>query len=138
MVTAGSDTSVGSTFLAHEPDPQQRVVGILKRATRYVPAVATAQPIRVRACARPASYDGRPLMGAAPGTDGLFVCAGHGPWGISTGPASALLVVDEMLGRGGVPDALRAWRWTPARADEAHDYPQQRGRTDQPDNQEDR
>ena len=48
---------------------------------------------------RPLSADGRPLIGAVPGVEGLFVCAGHGPWGISTGPASARLVVDPMLGR---------------------------------------
>jgi glycine/D-amino acid oxidase-like deaminating enzyme len=42
-----------------------------------------------------------------PGRDGLFICAGHGPWGISTGPASARLVVDEMLGRApGIPEGL--------------------------------
>ena len=121
LVTAGSDTSVGSTFLAQQPDPKERVAGILEGARRYVPALGTAQPMRVRACARPAAFDGRPLIGAVPGTKGLFVCAGHGPWGISTGPASALLVVDELLGRGGVPDALRAARWTPPRAGEAHD-----------------
>ena len=121
MVTAGSDTSVGSTFLTQQPDPQQRVGGILERAKRYVPALDAAQLMRVRACARPAAYDGRPLIGAVPEVDGLFVCAGHGPWGISTGPASAFLVVDEMLGVGSVPDVLRARRWTPTRADEAHD-----------------
>ena len=86
-----------------------------------MPALADAQPLGVRACARPAAYDGRPLIGAVPGVDGLFVCAGHGPWGISTGPASALLVVDAMLGRGSVPDALRAGRWASANGDEADD-----------------
>ena len=43
--------------------------------------------------------DGRPLIGAVPGRSGLYVCAGHGPWGISTGPGSARLVADAILGR---------------------------------------
>ncbi|MFL5650470.1 MAG: NAD(P)/FAD-dependent oxidoreductase [Chloroflexota bacterium] len=91
--------SVGSTFLAERPDPATWTERILTRASRFVPSVADA-PIRgTRACARPQSLDGRPLIGAVPGTRGLFVCAGHGAWGISTGPASARLIVDEILGR---------------------------------------
>ena len=99
LVTAGGDTSVGSTFLPAQPDPARRVQGILDRARRYVPALGDAKPVGVRACARPASLDGRPFIGAITGIGGLFVCAGHGAWGISTGPASARMVVDEMLGR---------------------------------------
>jgi glycine/D-amino acid oxidase-like deaminating enzyme len=92
--------SVGSTFLPEQPDPAAWVEPILRRAATFVPAVADA-PIRgTRSCARPQSVDGRPLVGAVPGRRRLFICAGHGPWGISTGPASARLVVDEMLGRG--------------------------------------
>jgi D-amino-acid dehydrogenase len=30
----------------------------------------------------------------------VFVAAGHGPWGISLGPASARMVADLVLGRG--------------------------------------
>jgi glycine/D-amino acid oxidase-like deaminating enzyme len=54
----------------------------------------------VRACARPQSSDGRPLVGIVPGRRNLYVCAGHGPWGISTGPASARMIADLVLGRG--------------------------------------
>jgi glycine/D-amino acid oxidase-like deaminating enzyme len=91
--------SVGSTFLARRPDAAAWVEPILQRATRFVPAIADA-PIRgTRACARPQSRDGRPLVGPADGRPGLFICAGHGPWGISTGPGSARLVVDAIIGR---------------------------------------
>ena len=91
--------TVGSTFLSGEPDPEAWVERILTDATVFVPGVADA-PIRgSRACARPQSRDGRPLIGGVPGARGLFICAGHGAWGISTGPASARLVVDEILGR---------------------------------------
>jgi glycine/D-amino acid oxidase-like deaminating enzyme len=92
--------TVGSTSLAAQPDPSAWVERILSRAAAFVPSVADA-PIRgARACARPQSADGRPLVGRVPGRPGLFICAGHGSWGISTGPASARLVVDEILGRG--------------------------------------
>jgi glycine/D-amino acid oxidase-like deaminating enzyme len=90
--------SVGSTFLARQPDPAAWTERILTRATEFVPGVADA-PIRgTRSCARPQSADGRPLIGRVPGRRGLYICAGHGAWGISTGPASARLVVDEILG----------------------------------------
>jgi glycine/D-amino acid oxidase-like deaminating enzyme len=90
--------SVGSTFLPEQPDPAAWVESILRRAATFVPAVADA-PIRgTRSCARPQSADGRPLIGAVPGLRRLFICAGHGPWGISTGPASARLAADQMLG----------------------------------------
>jgi glycine/D-amino acid oxidase-like deaminating enzyme len=64
-----------------------------------VPAVAGAPTERVRMCARPLSFDGRPLVGEVPGVEGLWIAAGHGPWGISTGPATARLVADRLLGR---------------------------------------
>jgi glycine/D-amino acid oxidase-like deaminating enzyme len=57
----------------------------------------------VRACARPLSADGRPLLGRAPGRERVFVAAGHGPWGISLGAASARLVADLVLGRVAAP-----------------------------------
>jgi glycine/D-amino acid oxidase-like deaminating enzyme len=99
LVTATGASAVGSTFLDREPDQQAWVVPILSHATRFVPGIATA-PIRsVRACPRPLAADGRPLIGQVPGVEGLFVCSGHGPWGISTGPGSARLVADAILGR---------------------------------------
>jgi glycine/D-amino acid oxidase-like deaminating enzyme len=64
-----------------------------------------------RACARPQSLDGRPLVGPAGGIDGLWIAAGHGPWGISTGPATARLAADALLGRAEVPAELRASRF---------------------------
>jgi glycine/D-amino acid oxidase-like deaminating enzyme len=97
--TPGTAASVGSTFLLAEPDPATWIEPILERAARFVPAVLDA-PIRgVRACARPQSDDGRPLIGRVPGLRDLYVCAGHGPWGISTGPGSARLIADLVLGR---------------------------------------
>ena len=55
----------------------------------------------VRACARPLSADGRPLVGRVPGSEGLWIAAGHGPWGISTGPASARQIAAAILGDDG-------------------------------------
>ena len=100
IVTAGGATAVGSTFLEQEPDPAAWTERILRRAATFVPAVADAPIRETRACARPLAADGRPLVGAVPWVDGLFICSGHGPWGITTGPASARQVADAVLGLG--------------------------------------
>jgi glycine/D-amino acid oxidase-like deaminating enzyme len=92
LVTADGATSLGSTFLPDEPDVEATVPRIVEHGSRFVPAIAEAQLGASRICARPLSVDGRPLIGRMPGTEGLWVAAGHGPWGISTGPASARLL----------------------------------------------
>ena len=99
LVSVPGVSVVGSTFLDDEPDPRAWQERILQFGARFVPGIVDA-PIRgVRACPRPLSADGLPLVGAVAGRDNLYVCAGHGPWGISTGPGSARLVSDLMLGR---------------------------------------
>lgn len=114
LVSMPGVSVVGSTFLAEEPDPRDWQEPILRLAAKFVPRVVDA-PIRsVRACPRPLSADGRPLIGALPGRAGLYICAGHGPWGISTGPASARLVADLMLGRAlAIPRELSPDRFGP-------------------------
>jgi len=99
VVTAAGVSAVGSTFLDEEPDLDAWTEPILRRATTFVPALLDAPIRETRACARPQSADGRPLVGALPAIDGLSICAGHGPWGITTGPASARMVADLVLGR---------------------------------------
>ena len=72
---------------------------------RYVPAIAKATVGASRACARPLSVDGRPLIGRVPGMEGLWIAAGHGPWGVSTGPDSGRLLADLLLGQLAEPPA---------------------------------
>ena len=103
LVTAAGASSLGSTFLDDEPDPAALVPSIVARGASFVPAIASAGLGAHRVCARPQSVDGRPLVGRVPGVDGLWVAAGHGPWGISTGPASGRLIADLIDGRVGAP-----------------------------------
>jgi len=98
LVSIGQSASVGSTFLDAEPDSGALAPAIMDRARAFVPELSRAEIMSVRACARPVTLDGWPVIGAVDGIEGLFVCAGHGPWGISTGPASSRLIVDQMLG----------------------------------------
>jgi D-amino-acid dehydrogenase len=108
IVTANGLSAVGSTFLTEEPDAEQWIPRLLRRGEEFVSALAGAKPGGWRACARPRSADGRPLLGAT-GIENLAVASGHGPWGVSLGPASARLVADELLGRDAtIPPELAA------------------------------
>jgi D-hydroxyproline dehydrogenase subunit beta len=114
LVPAAGSSALGSTFLPDEPDPTAWHDALRRVGSRYVPGVASAPLLGLRCCARPVSRDGRPLIGAAPWIDGLWVAAGHGPWGISSGPGSARLLVERFLGRSGddgVPAALAVGRF---------------------------
>jgi glycine/D-amino acid oxidase-like deaminating enzyme len=110
LTTHAHRSSLGSTFLPGEPDPGTYEPILRARGARYVPAIAGAPTAGLRACARPLALDGRPLVGRVPALDGLFVAAGHGPWGISTGPASAAHVAALALGEPDprVPEVLVA------------------------------
>lgn len=103
LVTAAGASSLGSTFLDAKPDPDALVPAIIARGIGYVPGIESGRVGAHRVCARPLSLDGRPLVGRVPGIDGLWVAAGHGPWGISTGPASGRLVADLIDGRAAAP-----------------------------------
>jgi glycine oxidase len=53
---------------------------------------------------RPGSPSGIPYIGAYPGIEGIYLNAGHYRNGVVTGPASARLVSDLMLGREPITD----------------------------------
>jgi len=122
LAAAGSVVTIGSTFLGFEPDPRAMAPVLVERGKRFLPALKDARIVATRACARPQSVDGRPLVGEIEGISGLFVTAGHGPWGISSGPATARLVVDAMLGRDGsaIPEGLDVRRFATPSVREVH------------------
>jgi D-hydroxyproline dehydrogenase subunit beta len=114
LAPAIDSSALGSTFLPDEPDPAAWVDVLRRVGSRYVPAIADARVIGLRLCARPVSLDGRPLVGRASWADGLWILAGHGPWGISTGPGSARLLARAILDPAAaqrIPDALSADRF---------------------------
>jgi glycine/D-amino acid oxidase-like deaminating enzyme len=110
-VTPVGDVSVlGATRSTDEPDPETVAPHVRERAAHFLPAVADAATVAVRACARPLSRDGMPWLGPVPHAEGLHVATGHGAYGISLGPASARIAADALLGRGPVPAAYAADR----------------------------
>lgn len=110
IATAAGVSTLGSTFLPAEPDVDRIESLLLRRAAAFLPAMTEAEVVGRRMCARPQSVDGRPFIGRVAGTDGLFVCAGHGPWGISTGPASAAIAARAILDGTPPPPELAAAR----------------------------
>jgi glycine oxidase len=116
LVTRAGSSVLGSTFLRERPEPGEVAPALIERGARFVPALHGTHVVSVRACARPMSADGRPLLGPLPDVDGLFVAAGHGPWGISLGPGSARLVADAVLGRAAIAPELAAARFGPVAA----------------------
>ena len=110
LVTTDGASAVGSTFDPAPPDPRRAVPAILAHAARFLPALADTAVEHVRACARPLSADGRPLLGHLAGN--VHLVTGHGAWGITLGPASARLVADAILsGDDAIPPPLRADRF---------------------------
>jgi D-hydroxyproline dehydrogenase subunit beta len=111
LVTADGHVSLGSTFLVDRPSPELWEGRLRRGGDRFVPGLRSAEVAGLRTCARPQSFDGRPLLGEVTGQEGLWAAAGHGPWGISTGPASARMVADALLGRAEIPEALAVGRF---------------------------
>ena len=108
-VTARGISAIGSTFMPDQPDPEALAPEILANARRFLADLGSVRGLR--ACARPGSADGRPMLGRI--AEELYVASGHGAWGITLGPASARLVADLALGRPvEIPPALDVRRFS--------------------------
>lgn len=84
---------------AIEPEPGHcdelhRIAGL------HSSTLANAAVTGRRACFRPATVDGVPLIGPVPGAAGVYVATGHGPWGILNGPATGRMVAQMILDGG--------------------------------------
>ncbi|MDQ3741452.1 MAG: FAD-dependent oxidoreductase, partial [Actinomycetota bacterium] len=109
LVTAQGVSVVGSTMSTGEPDLGPTIARVRERARRFLPAAAEAPVTAVRKCPRPQTLDGRPIVGRL--DHRTFVCTGHGPWGISTGPATARHVARQILDRTPPPPELNPTRF---------------------------
>ncbi len=92
----GSSREEGVTDAAVSLPIVQRM---LARTLDYLPGLRAVRAIRIWTGFRPATPDGRPYLGAVPGTRNLWVAAGHEGLGITTALGSARLLMDLFLGR---------------------------------------
>lgn len=78
---------------------------VLRSAMDLLPCLAQMNIVRGWAGMRPASPDGKPLIGAHPGRPGVWLNVGHEGLGVTTAFASARLLADQILERPGAIDA---------------------------------
>lgn len=96
-VVAGSTYEEGSGFVPYPDVAGVRTV--LERAERAAPGLADAAFEEIRVGLRPATPDGRPVVGGVPGVDGAYVATGFGPTGLTIGPYAGEVAADLALGR---------------------------------------
>jgi len=98
LLDSPSYLAVGSTLLqGNEPDGSAWSRRLLNQGTRYVPSIEKARVQDTLVCARPKSFDNRPILGRVPGQDRLWVATGHGGRGMSLGLASGRLLAEAIL-----------------------------------------
>ena len=93
--TVTGNLVIGSTSRFVGLDRAPTLAGIryvLESARRIVPAIGRLRMLRTWAGFRPYTPDGLPLLGPAPGVDGLVLATGHDGSGIGMSPVSAKLV----------------------------------------------
>ncbi|MDM4719455.1 FAD-dependent oxidoreductase [Micromonospora sp. WMMA1363] len=88
----GDDVIVGATeedagFVSHVTT--EGIGQLLRFATTAMPGLADSVPVELRAGLRPVSDTGRPVAGAVPGHDRVFVLAGHAGHGLLSARMSA-------------------------------------------------
>lgn len=98
LLPSPSWLAVGSTLLeGPEPDAGAWSPRLLERGVRFVPSISQARVQGTLVCARPKSFDNRPILGRVPGEDGLWLASGHGGRGMSLGIASGRLIAEAIL-----------------------------------------
>ncbi len=72
---------------------------VLDVTSALLPCLKEMRIIRAWAGMRPATPDGKPLIGAHPSRPGIWLAAGHEGLGVTTAFASARLLADQMMAR---------------------------------------
>ena len=81
-------------------DPAPTAGGIhelFRECLKTAPGLATATFVEVRVGLRPASSDGRPVLGRLPGWSNVHVATGHGTEGLLMGPYTSALVAEGIV-----------------------------------------
>jgi glycine/D-amino acid oxidase-like deaminating enzyme len=115
QILIGSTRREGAATAEVDPALLARM---LRRARRFLPRVGELQALRTWAGCRPATADGRPLIGALPGSERAggaraWVATGHEGLGLTTAMGTARLWLDLLLER---PPAIDPGPYAPQRA----------------------
>lgn len=98
--------------IAHTDVDPRVLAHVLRSAIALLPCLADMTIIRSWTGLRPATRDGRPLIGAHPALDRVWLAAGHEGLGVTTAFGTARLLADLMLAR---PAPIDAAPYSPSR-----------------------
>lgn len=79
------------------PPDERRAMQLAAHARQIFPDLRHDEPILWMG-ARPGMPDSLPVLGPAPGQPGLFLCCGHGHFGMTSGPPSGRLLAELIAG----------------------------------------
>ncbi|MFO0962853.1 MAG: FAD-dependent oxidoreductase [Phycisphaerales bacterium] len=82
-----------------KPWMRNRLAMLSTGAQRYLRGIDQGRVVAEWAGYRPCTSDGMPVIGAVPGTRGLFIGTGHAMMGMTLGPVSARAIADLVLGK---------------------------------------
>ncbi|MGR3378902.1 NAD(P)/FAD-dependent oxidoreductase [Salipiger abyssi] len=71
---------------------------VLRAGLAVAPGLADAELLRTKVGTRPFTDGMVPMLGEAPGTEGLFIGNGLGAWGLTAGPLAGHLLAQAALG----------------------------------------
>jgi len=94
----GLRVTTGAEFASRDAAPTPVQLGrLLPMANQLVPL---GEPVEDAPWmgSRPCFADSRPVIGRAPGQNGLWLAIGHAHWGLTLGPATGRLIADMMTG----------------------------------------
>jgi glycine/D-amino acid oxidase-like deaminating enzyme len=95
-VVVGATRETGSGF-----DHRVTAAGqheVLAQALAVAPGLQDATLLETRVGFRPATPDGRPVLGALPGHPSVILASGFGPTGLTLAPFAGALIADVVLG----------------------------------------
>ena len=78
----------------HESPTTEGRDGVMRSLLQMVPSLVDAELVQQTACLRPLSADGLPVLGPAPGHEGVYLSTGAGRKGIILGPAMGKVIAD--------------------------------------------
>ena len=108
--TGGRDYDPKELFMGEEFDRQPTEaakIELLQRAVDVLPGLEQAELVQHLAGSRPLSPDRLPIIGPAPGWEGVVLATGHGHKGVHLGPITGRTVARFILGGGArVPDEM--------------------------------
>jgi D-amino-acid dehydrogenase len=94
----GIRITTGAEFAARDAPPTPVQFDRLLPAARELFPLGEAIEAQPWMGARPCFADSRPVLGRAPGADGLWLAYGHGHWGLTLGPATGRLIAEMLTG----------------------------------------